>query len=308
MNERSKDFHDRLYHKGEDMINLKNEYKDKKIYLKTLDSVMRKFVKVCEPNSRTCSKCDETTDNIYFNYNYKPFSKIIESFIKTENIENVYDIDCYRLKEYKNIIFYNDKDITQKWINHHNKIDIPIFCKDCNSKKTNIFPNRVSKEYIVNDEFIKDGYQNLNKRANQGEHCKQKKLKTYRLLGQNDCERFRRIHKDDVCEFCDSGKNLQVDHYPSLLELVEMFLKENKYYFHDVVLYRRKIKHGNYFGGKLLVHEDTNITGVWKKFHNDNANFRMLCRDCNLSSSVYNFDPELIKAYRKEVDYVFTLR
>ena len=81
-----------------------------------------------------------------------------------------------------------------------------------------------------------------------------------------------------ICAFCESSKNLQVDHYdPDFQDLVIDFhetsnIKIPEEFGDDPYTHCRKFKD-----------IDNNYEEQWQKYHKDNANLRILCAKCNYS-------------------------
>ena len=72
----------------------------------------------------------------------------------------------------------------------------------------------------------------------------------------------------------------------SFKDHIKSYILKNKYNLHDVASYSE---------GTFRYITDKNINKLWKEFHIDDSNFRMLCDKCNLGR-----EKEVIKVVKKK--------
>jgi len=94
-----------------------------------------------------------------------------------------------------------------------------------------------------------------------------------------NCYEFKQNQDDKSCRFCGDDDDIQTDHHnPSFIELQNRFLTENTETPHKYT--KRAGTHKVCF-----LEEDWDFEKMWIKYHNENCNLQLLCRDCNLRKS-----------------------
>jgi hypothetical protein len=98
-------------------------------------------------------------------------------------------------------------------------------------------------------------------------------MKAMRKLIAEDIEEFRQC-AGEVCEYCGSDENLQVDHLdPSFLEIATAFIDENGM---PELIRPHPLQPGKRFA-------DRSLEAKWIAFHASHAVYQVLCRSCNAS-------------------------
>lgn len=84
---------------------------------------------------------------------------------------------------------------------------------------------------------------------------------------------------NDVCCICNSEGNMDVDHYGvSFQEIVDNFFIVNSFKYEDIRVFPNK-KINNWY----MELEDPLIRDKWVKYHDNIAEYRLLCKKCNCS-------------------------
>ena len=90
---------------------------------------------------------------------------------------------------------------------------------------------------------------------------------------------FKEENKNGYCCICESEENMEVDHYGvSFQEIVDDFFIVNSFKYEDIRVYSNK-KINNWY----MELEDPLISDKWVKYHDDIAEYRLLCKSCNCS-------------------------
>ena len=84
---------------------------------------------------------------------------------------------------------------------------------------------------------------------------------------------------NDICCICNSEGNMDVDHYGvSFQEIVDNFFIVNSFKYEDIRVFPNK-KINNWY----MELEDPLIRDKWVKYHDNIAEYRLLCKKCNCS-------------------------
>ena len=90
---------------------------------------------------------------------------------------------------------------------------------------------------------------------------------------------FNEENKKGKCCICKSEGNMDVDHYGvSFQEIVDNFFIVNTFKYEDIRVFSNK-KINNWY----MELEDHLIRGKWINYHDDIAEYRLLCKKCNCS-------------------------
>jgi len=80
-------------------------------------------------NNNICTNCNIKTDKLETDHYPIPYKKILDDFIKDNNI----NLPKLKYKRINNIYYLDDKTLSNKFLNYHDKIaKYRLLCKSCN--------------------------------------------------------------------------------------------------------------------------------------------------------------------------------
>jgi hypothetical protein len=92
-----------------------------------------------------------------------------------------------------------------------------------------------------------------------------------------------------VCCICNSEGNMDVDHYGvSFQEIVDNFFIVNNFKYENIRVFSNK-KINNWY----MELEDPLIRDKWINYHDDIAEYRLLCKKCNCSLESSGYKPKV---------------